>query len=40
MSDNEFEEELPEVTKKSESKRVFINHLDQFNGKNLAKVQF
>ena len=39
MSDNELEEELPELTKKStESKRIFINHIDSFNGKNLAKV--
>lgn len=39
MSDNEFEEEATSVqANRKESKRIFVNHLDTFNGKNLAKV--
>lgn len=40
MSDNEFEEEVADssASKKIESKRIFINHVDTFNGKNLSRV--
>ena len=38
MSDNEFDDDVPQGPKKIESKRIFINHVDTFNGKNLAKV--
>jgi hypothetical protein len=36
MSDTELEDEAP-ASKKIETKRIFINHIDTFNGKNLAK---
>ena len=36
MSDTELEDEAP-TSKKIETKRIFINHIDTFNGKNLAK---
>jgi hypothetical protein len=38
MSDIE-DEEVPTEKVKIESKRIFINHVDTFNGKNLAKVK-
>ena len=38
MSDNEFDDDVPQGPKKIESKRIFLNHVDTFNGKNLAKV--
>jgi hypothetical protein len=37
MSDIE-DEEVPAEKVKIENKRIFINHVDTFNGKNLAKV--
>ena len=37
MSDIE-EEEVASDKVKIENKRIFINHIDTFNGKNLAKV--
>ena len=39
MSDNEVEEEVGDITdeKRIESKRIFINYVDTYNGKNLAK---
>lgn len=36
MSDTELEDEAP-ASRKIETKRIFINHIDTFNGKNLAK---
>lgn len=36
MSDTELDDEAP-ASKKIETKRIFINHVDSFNGKNLAK---
>jgi hypothetical protein len=40
MSDNELEEEVANINPKNETKRIFINHVDTFNGKNFAKVIF
>lgn len=39
MSDNEIDDEFPENTdeKRIESKRIFINNVDTFNGRNLSK---
>lgn len=41
MSDTENEAEEEQVTEeapKLETKRIFINHVDSYHGKNLAKV--
>lgn len=42
MSDIDAEEDIPETTNanpnKLETKRIFINHVDTYNGKNLARV--
>lgn len=41
MSDNEFDEDQGDaapVVKKIETKRIFVNHVDTYNGKNLSKV--
>ena len=39
MSDNEdVEEETVEEPQKVETKRIFINNVDTYHGKNLAKV--
>ena len=40
MSDNEFDDEAAAIAPlgpKVEVKRIFINHIDTYNGKNLAK---
>ena len=37
MSDTELEDEAAPASRKIETKRIFINHVDSFNGKNLAK---
>ena len=37
MSDTELEDEQAPASRKIETKRIFINHVDTFNGKNLAK---
>jgi hypothetical protein len=40
MSDNELEDDIIEPTvKKIESKRIFMNHVDSFNGKNISTVK-
>ena len=42
MSDIDAEEETHDVNRndsgKIDTKRIFINHVDSFNGRNLAKV--
>jgi hypothetical protein len=38
MSDNELEEEVANSNQKNETKRIFINQVDTFNGKNFARV--
>jgi hypothetical protein len=42
MSDIDAEEEVHDLntndTNKIDTKRIFINHVDTFNGKNLGKV--
>ena len=38
MSDNEAEEEKPTAVSKLELKKIFINHVDTYIGKNVAKV--
>ena len=43
MSDNEAEEEAQETNtnlNRIDTKRIFINHIDTFNGKNISKVNF
>ncbi len=38
MSDNEQEDEVISSNPKNETKRIFINQVDTFNGRNFAKV--
>ena len=38
MSDNEVEEEAQASNPQNETKRIFLNHVDTFNGKNIARV--
>lgn len=38
MSDIE-DDDIPTEKVKIENKRIFINHVDTFNGKNLSKVR-
>ena len=42
MSDIDAEEEIQDAnandSNKIDTKRIFINHVDSFNGKNLGKV--
>ena len=43
MSDNEFDEDAANIAplgQKVETKRIFINHVDTYNGKNISKVQY
>ena len=41
MSDNEFDDDdLAMANRKIETKRIFINHVDTFTGKNLAMVTY
>jgi hypothetical protein len=42
MSDNEEieEETVNEESPKNETKRIFINHIDSYHGKNIAKVNY
>jgi hypothetical protein len=40
MSDVEFEDDaLDAPINKADTKRIFINHVDTFNGKNIGKVK-